>query len=108
MKCDFVVGQKIVCVADEDSPIEGLMVISEGYVEPEIGKSYTVRELFISKTTGQLGMKLEEIPDQRVLVMYQGQIGSATIAWDPKNFRPLDISVFTKLLNPTSREVEHA
>lgn len=113
MKCDFVVGQKLVCVTYDDSPVEGLTVVSEGFVQPEIGRIYTVRELFISKTTGQLGMKLEEIPDQRVTVLYHGLIGSATIAWDPNNFRPLkarktDISIFTKLLNPTSKEVEHA
>ena len=108
MKCNFVVGQKVVCIAS-DGGMEGFEVLST-YDQPIVGKIYTIRDVKIGAIQNRVGLKFVEINDQRVFVRNGIVSGSVSILWEPTNFRPLnqrptDISIFKAMLTPKNEQV---
>lgn len=85
MDCHFRVGQKVICVHALDS--------AEFLIEKKI---YTIQDIF--NDIGVIFLTLKEVP-----VMPQKQCG-----WFHWRFRPIaetktDISVFNKMLPPTTK-----
>lgn len=110
MKCNFVVGQKVVCVSDDKTPPEGHVVISD-VIFPELGKIYTVRKVQIGRLGNVPCLVFEEIENQQVEVLINGVIWVGEVIFDASAFRPLvarktDISCFTAMLNGQKRMVD--
>lgn len=105
MQCQFVVGQKVVCIdADMGFP-EGHVVLEE-IRYPEVGKLYTIKAITVGCVTGTPCVELEEIPKQIVTIFANGEPFNGLIYFSAAAFRPVqtrktDISVFTKMLNQT-------
>lgn len=109
MECNFVVGQKVVCIDDdvfryrvpgvkypENPTLDGL----------EKGKIYTVRDIYFNQSTGFINVSVEEIVRK-----YYSELSKTIVEYDPslqgfhhKRFAPLkerktSISTFTEILN---------
>lgn len=102
MKCDFVVGQKVVCIDAKFLP--GSYYGDENL--PILGHIYTVREIQVAEhAPGQpVVVRLVEI----VNPLKEYQFGTMECAFLAYRFRPLekrktDISIFLKLLTPAGR-----
>lgn len=99
MECNFVVGQKVVCV------IGSRRHWSVRYPEvilPVEGQTYTIRDM-IPHASGEIGIRLAEVvnPDLEIGMTYKD--GSKEPMFSHVQFRPVvtrktDISVFTKML----------
>lgn len=102
MKCNFVVGQKVVCINEcgtNQDTHPGIIAIKKGDI-------LTVREITQApRRNGQIliGVRFKEVVN--VTSPY-------SVCWEydysPKNFRPLverktDISVFKAMLTPAGR-----
>jgi hypothetical protein len=105
MKCNFVVGQKVVCVRAWDD-----LTRSEaeyfGITLPELGKIYTVRA--VCETLGNICVYLEEIINPVRPYCVDGLFDVVEQGFAPDRFRPLekrktDISCFTSMLTPAGR-----
>lgn len=108
MECKFHVGQKVV-LARMAKNAEGHRKFSEsrGYAVtyPELGRIYTVREIFLHET-GAVAMRLVEIVNP--VVQYKN--GEKELCFDAANFRPIverktDISIFKAMLTPKTEQV---
>jgi hypothetical protein len=104
MKCNFVAGQKVVCV---DTGLKGVIPLTP-VVFPEKGKIYTIERI----GAGELGVYLilQEIGEQHGAFEIDGSVWTCFVGFDPECFRPLetrktDISVFTRMLNPSKEQV---
>jgi hypothetical protein len=109
MTCNFHVGQKVVCIDDNDSPPKGHQVLTV-MVLPKVGKVYTVREVLTGVVGGSPCVLLQEIPDQIVEVLSNGVHRVGTIVFYAHAFRPLverktDISIFKAMLTPKTEQV---
>lgn len=109
MKCDFHVGQKVVCISDQgDDPNFTLLTDIE---RPKVGRIYTVRRISVGSLCGKVGITVEEIPEQRPLLIRDGMMGIGSVLFDAIDFRPLvarktDISIFTDMLNRVGEPVD--
>ncbi len=104
MKCNFHVGQKVVCVGDDLASVPEGYVLLTPLVLPVKGKIYTVRSIEIGLVRGEACLRLEEIEDQTAEVLAEGELWEIEIVFDASYFRPLverktDISVFKEMLN---------
>lgn len=104
MKCDFVVGQKVVCLIDEwsSSGVASLLAHAP-HTFPQKGKIYTIRNIETFRE-GFVYLHFVEIVNP-VIPFFHGPWEQG---WDYRRFRPLadrktDISVFTALLTPAGR-----
>lgn len=116
MKCNFVVGQQVVCIADYTAAETEEWAIVFGIEFPKIGSVYTVREVVVrpyGAADEAVGILLNEIlnlpnpchRDEGGGVKPTDECFDAEIAWLHTDFRPLvsrttDISIFEKLLTP--------
>ena len=108
MKCNFHVGQKVVCVELEKLYPDGVEPLEEP-CQPIVGKVYTIREVLIGLVGQVPCVKLVEIPDQRINVLVHGELLHGDVVFDAVGFRPLvtrktDISIFKAMLNPSRVE----
>lgn len=104
MKCDFVVGQRVVCINDDFGwfEIDGFSIPTRC---PMINEVLTVSGLIVSDT-GNVCCSFEEIERRQV----DGPL-SAEIYWEYVCFRPLidrktDISIFTDMLTNVGEPVD--
>jgi hypothetical protein len=97
----FYVGQKVVCVA------EGIWKSfrEQGFSVPVRGGIYTIRESYICPYGNIPGIRLIEVRNPRCVGPLELEIG-----FYPQEFRPVverktDISIFTRMLNPSQEKV---
>jgi hypothetical protein len=105
MKCNFHVGQKVCCVDDVLAGPAGHVILSE-IIGPKVGRVYTVRTISLGFVGGEPCIKLVEIPDQKVDLLFEGELWEAEITFDAKDFRPVverktSIEIFRAMLNPS-------
>jgi hypothetical protein len=107
-ECNFVVGQKVVCVDDDVNsmpPVNGFYRVTnsmDGLTKNEI---YTIRNVYVDPVSGRLLVHLEEIfrgPQ------YPNMPDSLESGYTYSRFRPLrDLTIFNEILrnvNVPSRE----
>ncbi|NHT75910.1 hypothetical protein G8E10_09480 [Rhizobiaceae bacterium CRRU44] len=98
MKCNFVVGQRVVCI-NSDWPENGVIEIARKVVPtpsrvPMINEVLTIREIRGGLINNEVVfLHFEEFPH----------------GWDSRHFAPLitrktDISIFTDMLTPAGKE----
>ena len=102
MECNFVVGQKVVCVDDKwansDHPVH------KETIHPKIGHVYTIRDMG-PNVDGEIALRFVEIRNKRRL--FRDGVDEANFFhW---HFRPVkenktDISIFKKMLTPAPKE----
>lgn len=107
---DFYVGQKVVCIAKGDWKVSKAEHLAGGQsiIVPENGKIYTVRNIYIDPLSGEPGIRLNEIINDKIS-KWENFTLYLEIGWPPHEFRPVketDISVFKKLLRPI-RDKQH-
>lgn len=109
MKCNFEVGQKVVCIHDGLVPPVGHILLHP-IIFPQKGAVYTVR--LVKVCWGIPGILLEEIPNQicKLMDMY-GIVFECDVIFNAECFRPVvtrktDISIFTSMLNTTNVRVD--
>ena len=95
MKCNFVIGQKVVCVNDTpNSEWKGPFLI-------EKGKTYTIREILVTPHNS-ITLKFKEIPSREGMPGYPKD--HIDHGYRFERFRPLkntNIDIFTSMLNRT-------
>lgn len=114
MDCPFVVGQKVVYIDDRYNDValstggivdyKSFMINTHGVIFPEIGKTYTIREITTSRLEGSDHPTLLLVEIVNPLVRYLGYPTPAEQQFRCSRFRPLikkktDISVFKAMLN---------
>ncbi len=119
MKCNFVVGQKVVCIVDYSVADTEEWAVLFGIEFPLFGVVYTVREITIrpfgehDEVVGILLSEILNLPNPCHRNVIGGEQPSdecfdAEIAWHQDDFRPLvsastDISLFQEMLTPAGR-----
>lgn len=104
MKCNFVVGQKVVCVVDEWSKAGMMVLLAHGpHQFPKKGCIYTIRNIDVFPG-GYIYLHFVEIVNPVISFDH----GDWEQGWDHRRFRPLierktDISVFKAMLTPAGR-----
>lgn len=103
MKCDFVVGQKVVLVRDFDPGVRA-DAAQDNIILPEKGAVYTIRD--IGLYCDEPIVWLNEIVNEPRF--YIDIFDVAEQGFDATRFRPVvekktDISVFTAMLTPAGR-----
>jgi hypothetical protein len=102
MECKFMVGQKVVCIDAKHHPewSTGKTKYRTVEQELELGKIYTIREIFMNLTFNSPCLRLEGI------VRETGKMRGTPfeMGFDYRRFAPLkekktDISIFTEILN---------
>jgi hypothetical protein len=109
MECKFHVGQKVVCFRDivEEMTFRQIHDYdSMGGLYPTVGAVYTVRSVWKSPFTGEVGVYLDEIRNP----LMDTQIGPFELPFHASCFRPVserktDISVFKAMLTPKTEQV---
>lgn len=101
MKCDFMVGQRVVCI-DDDWPDWGL--VQERFQVPMPSRVPMINEV-LTIAAIRAGTKLLT---KHIVWLYFQEIEHG---WSYRAFRPLierktDISMFTRLLSPADRLVD--
>lgn len=115
MKCNFVVGQKVVAVKNE-SPNERCIQHADaakraGVVFPKPGETYTVRNIFTAENSEDeviVCVHLAEVvnnPKMRFSNGVIGEIGFSAACFRPLVQRKTDISIFKAMLNPSNQTV---
>ena len=87
MECKFVVGQKVVCINDDEKAF-GKRVSLDGLTKGEI---YTITEIY-SNQKGLIGLVLQEI-------LRSKREGYRFERFAPVKEKKTDISTFTEILN---------
>ncbi|WP_019567336.1 hypothetical protein [Agrobacterium sp. 10MFCol1.1] len=109
MECNFVVGQKVVCVDADvrfEAPRNGARVVNTTLGEIVEGKTYTIRSVFWDELWECVLVRLEEV--RRGNSRYKGEYYES--GYDPRRFRPVktrstDISIFKAMLTPSKEQV---
>lgn len=99
----FRVGQKVVCIGSNENP-KLSDAADKAHRKPDINQIYTIRSMFAWKHL--VLVRLYEV-DNRHLMPIMGV--SVEPGYDSRGFRPLverktDISIFTRMLNPSKVE----
>lgn len=97
MKCNFVVGQKVVCINDTPGifDVPGIIYARVPSLSIKRGEIYTIREIIPQKlSTSGICIKLVEIPDRSNF-----DIGYAYLRFTPLKEKQTDISIFNEILN---------
>lgn len=106
MKCNFYIGQKVVCVNNKGnfSSIARASLGSDGCVEIKEGEIYTIRDIYYDPFCKDDGIvvNLEEV--RRKI-----HEGGRELGYHHSRFRPLekkktDISIFQSILNDVKAE----
>jgi hypothetical protein len=121
MKCNFVVGQKVVCVGDYSVCEAEEWAVVFGIEFPKLGMVYTVRNLVVrpySEDDDAVGLLLDEVlnlpnpchRDEDGGMKPTSECFDAEMAWFHEDFRPLatertDISIFEAMLTPKNEKV---
>ncbi|QIB36935.1 hypothetical protein G3A56_02100 [Rhizobium oryzihabitans] len=106
MECNFVVGQKVVCIGEcfpTHHLYRGLVPITKGTV-------LTVREITKAKRIDgkeAVGLRFKEIINPSMVTLHHG---IWEFDYSPRKFRPViqrktDISIFKAMLNPSKEQV---
>lgn len=100
MECNFVVGQKVVCINDNlyefakpgmrYNPTAGLDGLTKGQI-------YTIIDIVENPVTENINIVLKEIT--RLGALFPGQGGFHYRRFAPLKEKKTDISVFTEILN---------
>lgn len=110
MSWKFKPGMRVVCVSDEWMPgFKEQEQLRHGSAFPVKGRVYTLRDVIISEDTGELLVRLVEIVNPPVVILWDGTIGEPL--WGAFRFRPLDenrLDVFRDLLVDLPKEEELA
>jgi hypothetical protein len=111
MSCNFVVGQKVVCIHEEFIPHHGYgYMLLHPIILPKKGTVYTVRLIKVS--CGVPCILVKEIPDQICTLMdLHGVVFKIGVIFNASGFRPVvtrktDISIFTSMLNTKNEGVD--
>lgn len=100
----FHIGMKVVCIEDLSFPCLRALWPNGWPIIPKIGKTYTVRDVFIDSDTNKLGLRLVEI---RCGISGSGvECGFSAVY-----FRPIvvtNIDVFTAMLAPAPKQTVSA
>lgn len=103
MSANFYVGQKVVCIDDSDRRMRATTY--EGPNPLRKGTIYTVREIAYRHTGGDLTLMLKEIV-LPVCWFYGQEYAFLADRFRPLDERKTDISVFTRLLEPSPADRE--
>ena len=112
--CEWVkrakVGDKVVCIKETYQPPAGVVMIDIPVV-PELGKVYTIREITVGIVGQIICIKVDEIADQHLNLLFNGVPRIGGLVFEADLFRPVqprtyDISIFTRLLNTAPAEME--
>lgn len=110
MSWEFKPGMRVVCISDEWMPgFKEQEQLRHGSDFPVRGCVYTLRDVIIAEDTGDLLVRLVEIINSPVVILWDGSIGEPL--WGAFRFRPLDetrLDVFRNLLVDLPKEEELA
>jgi hypothetical protein len=110
MSWEFKPGVRVVCVFDDWPPgFKEQEQLRHGSAFPVKGRVYTLRDVVISEDTRELLVRLVEIVNPPVVILWDGSIGEPL--WGAFRFRPLDesrLDVFRNLLVDLQKEEELA
>lgn len=103
MKCDFVVGQKVVLVHDFDPGVRA-SAPGDGITLPQMGVVYTIREigLYCDEPIVWLNEIVNE-PHFYIDIFDVAEQGFGATRFRPVVEKKTDISVFTAMLAPAGR-----
>jgi hypothetical protein len=109
MICTFQVGQRVVCIENNEKVPDGYQLLAKP-ISPVVGAIYTVATVRLGSTSGEPCITLKEIPPQTVEVLFNGVLHEAELCFHSEYFRPVverttDISIFTRMLNTTPETV---
>lgn len=104
MKCQFQVGQKVVCVS-KWFPYQQDIASEEGIGLPDHGAVYTVRDI-LTVYGDEVHIRLAEIVNPTTMF---SDVGPIEVAFSYECFRPVierktSIEVFKAMLNPSRVE----
>jgi hypothetical protein len=109
MMCNFKVGQKVVCIANELPNLPGFIILGD-YVQAELNRIYTIRAIDVSPITNRAVLRFVEIEDQLAKFVLNGEVAYGIVGYHSHCFRPLvkratDISIFKAMLNTSKQGV---
>lgn len=103
MECNFTIGQKVVCVNDDENEFTrpGVEYISGGLDGLEAGKIYTISAIFIRLSTSDINVSLKEIKrkDSNGDIIQENSQGFHHARFAPLKEKKTDISVFNSIVN---------
>lgn len=103
MKCDFVVGQQVVCIKDE-WPEHFILGILFPPRVPMLNEVLTISGLEPSKDGGSdVFLQFEEIERKQPCGLLELNVGFNAVFFRPLTTRKTDISIFKKMLTPAGR-----
>jgi hypothetical protein len=104
MECKFHIGQRVLCVGT----FAGHYGRWSAYQDlPQQGETYTIRDVFVCPRTGDIAVRLKEIKNPQFHDAIAGWIegGFVHTSFKPLETKKIDISIFTKMLQPDLEKV---